>query len=139
MCDPYHSVCTCIHVHFSIIHVFLHDVHVLHGLHVHVLRWIKCTVEPPNKGHAGTSHFVLCREVVLSLEVENVLVLWESEHLGPQDVSFIERLFLLCPLFGGSTIRGSTVCPYCCSVKFKKNSFPVIKQLSIIVVRISDY
>ena len=31
----------------------------------------------------GTSHFVLnCREVVLSLEVENVLVLWESEQLG---------------------------------------------------------
>ena len=36
-----------------------------------------------NKGHVGTSHFVLCREVVLSLEVENVLVLLESEHLGP--------------------------------------------------------
>ena len=33
------------------------------------------TVEPPNKGHVGTSYFVLCREVVLSLEVENVLVL----------------------------------------------------------------
>ena len=41
------------------------------------------TVEPPNKGHVGTSHFVLYREVVLSLEVENVLVLWESKHLGP--------------------------------------------------------
>ena len=67
------------------------------------------TMEPLNKGHIGTSRFVLCREVVLSLEVENALVLWESEHLGPQDVSFIERLFLLCPLFGGSTIRGSTV------------------------------
>ena len=24
------------------------------------------TVEPPNKGHFGTSRFVLCREVVLS-------------------------------------------------------------------------
>ena len=33
-----------------------------------------------NKGHIGTSHFVLCGEVV---EVENVLVLWEREHLGP--------------------------------------------------------
>ena len=43
------------------------------------------TVEPPNKGHVGTSHFVLCREVVLSLKVDNVLV-----HLGPQEVSFIE-------------------------------------------------
>ena len=41
------------------------------------------TVEPLNKGHVGTSHSVLCREVVLSLEVENVFVLWESEHLGP--------------------------------------------------------
>ena len=30
-----------------------------------------------------SSHFVLCREIVLSLEVENVLVLWESEHLEP--------------------------------------------------------
>ena len=29
------------------------------------------TVEPPNKGHIGTSHFVLCREVVLSSEVKN--------------------------------------------------------------------
>ena len=59
------------------------------------------TVELPNKGHLGTSHFVLsCREVVVSLEVENVLVLWESEHLRPQEVSFIEMLFLLCPLFG---------------------------------------
>ena len=68
------------------------------------------TVEPLNKGHIGTSHFVLCREVVLSFEVENVLVLWESEHLGPLEVSFIEmRLFLLCPLFGGSTNGGYTV------------------------------
>ena len=41
------------------------------------------TVEPLNIGHVGTSHFVLCREVVLSSEVEKVLVLWESEHLGP--------------------------------------------------------
>ena len=35
-------------------------------------------MEAPNKGHVVTSHFVLCREVVLSLEVENVLVLRES-------------------------------------------------------------
>ena len=41
-----------------------------------MLHWnLLYTVEPPNKGHAGTGHFVLCREVVLSLEVENVLVL----------------------------------------------------------------
>ena len=32
------------------------------------------TVEPPNKGHIGTRHFVLYREVVLSSEVKNVLV-----------------------------------------------------------------
>ena len=59
-------------------------------------------MEPPNKGHVVTICFVLYREVVLSLEVENVLVLWESEHLGPSKASFVERLFLLCPLFGGS-------------------------------------
>ena len=45
--------------------------------------YIWYTVEPLNKEHVGTSYFVLCREVVLSLEIENVLVLWESEHLGP--------------------------------------------------------
>ena len=33
-----------------------------------------------------------------SSEVKNVLVFWESEHLGPLEASFIERLFLLCPL-----------------------------------------
>ena len=27
-------------------------------------------MEPPNNGHTGTSHFVIYREVVLSLEVE---------------------------------------------------------------------
>ena len=32
------------------------------------------TVEPPNKGHFETSYFVLCKEVVLLLEVKNVLV-----------------------------------------------------------------
>ena len=41
------------------------------------------TVEPQNEGHIETSCFVLCREVVLSLEVDNVLVLWESGHLKP--------------------------------------------------------
>ena len=67
------------------------------------------TVEPLNKEHVGgTSHFVCNSEVVLSLEVENVLVLWESEYLGPQDMSFIEKLFVLFLLFGGSTIGGST-------------------------------
>ena len=35
------------------------------------------TAEPPNKGHFRASHVVLCREVVLFSEVQNVLVLWE--------------------------------------------------------------
>ena len=63
---------------------------------------MKCiTVELLKKGQDGTSHFVLCGEVVLSLEVKNVLVQWKSEHLGPSKVSFVERLFLLCPLSEG--------------------------------------
>ena len=36
---------------------------------------IMCTVEPPNKWHFGAGHVVLCKEVVLFSEVENVLVL----------------------------------------------------------------
>ena len=39
------------------------------------------TVEPLNKGHVGASHFVLCREVVRSTEVQNVLRIRENEHL----------------------------------------------------------
>ncbi len=36
-------------------------------------------MEPPNKGHLGVSHFVLCLEVVLFLEVKNVhTALWEG-------------------------------------------------------------
>ena len=35
------------------------------------------TVEPPNRGHFGASHVVLCREVVPFSEVQYVLVLWE--------------------------------------------------------------
>ncbi len=30
---------------------------------------VSYTVEPPNKGHSGTSHFVHYREVVLFLEI----------------------------------------------------------------------
>jgi len=44
-------------------------------------------VESPNNGHVETRHFVL----VLSWEVKNILE--QSEHLGPQNVSFIERFF----------------------------------------------
>ena len=42
------------------------------------------TVEPPSNGHVGTSHFVHCREVVLSLEIKNV-----------------PRIHVRCPLNGG--------------------------------------
>ena len=50
-----------------------------------------CTVEPLYKGHIGTSHFVHCIEVVHSLEVENVLELWESIFLVPHKVSFVGK------------------------------------------------
>ena len=55
------------------------------------------TVEPPNKGHFGTSHFVLCREAVFFSEVKNVLVQWEG-------------CAEMCPLQGGCLfLGGSTV------------------------------
>ena len=57
----------------------------------------------------GASHFILNREVVLSSEVKNAI------EKGPQSIvytSFIERFFLLCPLFGVSITRGSTVFPH---------------------------
>ena len=63
---------------------------------------IQCT---SNKGRMGAAILSFV-ESLLSLER---FKLWESEHLGPREASFIERLFLLCPLFEGSTIRGSTV------------------------------
>ncbi len=66
------------------------------------------TLEPLNKGHVGASHFVLCRELVRSSEIKNVLTIWENENLGPRRVSFVERLFLMCPPLGGSLIGGSS-------------------------------
>ena len=65
--------------------------------------WLhRITVEPPNKGHFGTSHFVFCREVVLFSDVKNVLLQWERG---------IEQCPLQrgCPFLGGSFIGGSTV------------------------------
>ena len=59
-------------------------------------------MDPLNKGHVEASHFSLCREVVCSSEVQNVLT-WENELWS---VSFVKRLFLLCPLLGGSFIGG---------------------------------
>ena len=64
------------------------------------------TVEPSNKGHFRASHVVLCREVILFLEVQNVLALWEW-------------YFEECPLkrgrpfLGGFFIGGSTVVHNC--------------------------
>ena len=55
------------------------------------------TVEPLNKGHFGTSHFVLCKEAVLCSEVKNVLLQWEGCTEGG------------CPFLGESFIGGSTV------------------------------
>ncbi len=35
--------------------------------------------------------------------------IYDNKHLGLWTVSFVERLFLVCPLLGGSFISGSTV------------------------------
>ena len=51
-------------------------------------------VEPLSRGHIGASHFVLCREVV---RVQNVLTIWENEHLGLWSMSF-KRVYLYCVL-----------------------------------------
>ena len=57
---------------------------------------------PLSKGHFGISHFVLCREVVLFLEVKNVLTIWER---GPKEHPLLGN----CPFLVGSFIGGSTV------------------------------
>ena len=43
-----------------------------------------CTVEPLNKGHVETSHFVLCRENVLSSEANNVLYYGKGNILNSE-------------------------------------------------------
>ena len=48
------------------------------------------TVEPPNKGHFGTCHFVHYSEVVLFL---NVLLPWKMIALEYHQLSFVERFF----------------------------------------------
>ncbi len=53
------------------------------------------TVEPPYNGHLGTRHLVLYKEVVLSLEVENVLWKYEILHLGSLNLSFTRRSFYI--------------------------------------------
>ena len=52
-------------------------------------------VGPLSKRHFGISHFVLCREVVLFLEVKNLLMVWER---GPKECPLLEG----CPFLGGS-------------------------------------
>ena len=54
-----------------------------------------------------------------------------------KEASFLERLFLLCPLFGGSTIRGSIVltCDFILfqfAVRCKCRNNNVIKQKDVI-------
>ncbi len=53
-----------------------------------------CTVEPPSKGHFGTSHFVPCMEVVLFSEFEMycTYTLWDV-------VPFSEGPLLEVPLY----------------------------------------
>ncbi len=70
------------------------------------------TVEPPYKGHLGTRHLILYREVVVSLEVQKVLSRYGVHHLGPFNLSFIRRLFQSCPLYRVSIKRGSNVHVY---------------------------
>ncbi len=42
-----------------------------------------CYMDSPYKGHLGTRHLVLYKEVVLLFEVQNVLSKYEAFHLGP--------------------------------------------------------
>ncbi len=62
------------------------------------------TVEPPNIGYLGISHFVLCWEVVLFSEVNNVLLLWKSV-LCREVVPFSEGPLLEVPLYLQPNLR----------------------------------
>ncbi len=44
---------------------------------MYVVQGVNSTEKPLNKGHVGAIHFVLCREVVRSSEVQNVLTIWK--------------------------------------------------------------
>ena len=64
-------------------------------------------MEPPNKGHFGSSHVnILCREVVLFLEI---LVLWECYTLKSvlyrEVVPFSEGPLSEVPLYISSTVK----------------------------------
>ncbi len=54
------------------------------------------TVEPLNKGHIGTSHFVLYTEVVLSLEVKDALAV---QYIRALKVHPLFRGFFYCVLY----------------------------------------
>ena len=79
--------------------VFTNCRHTARPCFVLTLGWLYCcTVEPPNKGHFGTSHFVLCREGVLFSEVKNVLLKWERGILCREVVPFLEGPLSEVPL-----------------------------------------
>ena len=48
-------------------------------------------MEPPNNGHIAMSHFVLCREVVPSSEVKDVLAMQEGQQLIGMLTSVLSR------------------------------------------------
>ena len=60
-------------------------------------------MEPPNKGHFGVSHFVLCREAVFFSEVQNILVRYSKspneECLYREVIPFLEGPLLEVPLY----------------------------------------
>ena len=87
-------------------------------LHLYTNSPYTCTCTRTWQNYSGTSEqgtrlgninsrFVLCREVVLFSEVENVLR--KSEYLGPQAASLVERSIIHCPYLGGFTLGGFTV------------------------------
>ena len=65
-------------------------------------------MDSPNRGHFGTTLFVLCEEVVLFGRLKCIRTIGKR-IFGPQAVSFVERFIVLCPYLGESTIAGSTV------------------------------
>ena len=74
------------------------------------------------------SYCVLCRQVVLFSEIQNVLKLYGNQILGTLKVSLIDRsIIILCPYLRGSTIGGFTVivllwlCTYILSESTEQN------------------
>ncbi len=88
-------------------------------VHCHFIQSMQWNLHIHREGHLGTRHFVLYIEIVLSLEVHNVLSRYEVLHLGPLNLSFIWRFFLLCPLYGVSIKRGFTEYQYTCTCTYR--------------------